>query len=70
VTLNVGGKHLTTTKTTLAQAKGSMLERMFSNEWNKDLAVDKDGAILIDCDHRYFRFNQKLHDRCHLQVIQ
>ncbi|XP_033756083.1 BTB/POZ domain-containing protein KCTD9-like isoform X1 [Pecten maximus] len=57
VTLNVGGKIFTTTRSTLTQQDStSMLARMFGDEktvtWHS--SVDESGAYLIDRSPRYF----------------
>ncbi|CAH1784254.1 unnamed protein product [Owenia fusiformis] len=57
VTLNVGGKHFTTTRSTLTSKEPtSMLARMFANEggnsWGS--SVDSKGAYLIDRSPIYF----------------
>lgn len=57
VTLNVGGKLFTTTRSTLTQQyPGSMLAAMFSHNpdeaWSS--SVDESGAYLIDRSPRYF----------------
>ena len=57
VTLNVGGKYFTTTRSTLVSKEpGSMLSRMFDDDdglmWNN--SVDGNGAFLIDRSPVYF----------------
>ena len=54
ITLNVGGKLFTTTRTTLTtKDPNSMLARMFSDDlWHNTL--DSSGAILIDRSPKYF----------------
>lgn len=59
ITLNVGGRHFTTTRSTLlAQEPLSMLARMFADENNVYLmnpsATDCTGAYLIDRSPEYF----------------
>lgn len=56
VTLNVGGKYFSTTRSTLQREEDSMLARMFthtnSHVWST--SVDPNGAYLIDRSPRYF----------------
>eukprot|EP01107_Rhizomastix_libera_P004629 TRINITY_DN17681_c0_g1_i1.p1 TRINITY_DN17681_c0_g1~~TRINITY_DN17681_c0_g1_i1.p1 ORF type:complete len:502 (-),score=104.05 TRINITY_DN17681_c0_g1_i1:116-1621(-) len=52
VTLNVGGKVIATSLKTLTKTKGSMLEKMFSDEWES--TRDINGNILIDRNPDYF----------------
>ncbi len=56
VTLNVGGRYFTTTRSTLMKEPDSMLARMFfrseSHVW--DSAVDSNGAFLVDRSPAYF----------------
>lgn len=59
ITLNVGGKHFTTTRSTLiAKEPLSMLARMFADDNNVYLmnpsTVDSTGAYLIDRSPEYF----------------
>lgn len=59
ITLNVGGKHFTTSRATLlAKEPLSMLARMFADDKNEYLmnpsAVDSSGAYLIDRSPEYF----------------
>lgn len=59
ITLNVGGKHFTTSRATLlAKAPSSMLARMFAGDNNGYLmnpsAMDSTGAYLIDRSPEYF----------------
>ena len=51
ITLNVGGKHFYTTKTTLLKGD-TMLSSMLSSDIPK--ATDEHGAILIDRDSKHF----------------
>lgn len=51
IELNIGGQqHVTTTRATLTQVEGSFLAAMFSGRWEGKLAVDKEGAYVIDAD--------------------
>jgi uncharacterized protein YjbI with pentapeptide repeats len=52
VTLNIGGKIFSTTKSTLTRDPNSMLARMFSNDWTSKR--DQSGAYLIDRSFEYF----------------
>lgn len=52
VTLNVGGKVFSTTRSTLTTDKNSMLSKMFNNEWGSKR--DLDGSYLIDRTPEYF----------------
>ncbi|KYQ90538.1 BTB/POZ domain-containing protein [Tieghemostelium lacteum] len=53
ITINVGGKIFTTTRTTiLSRDKDSMLAKMFSENW--DSSRDVNGAYLIDRSPEYF----------------
>lgn len=59
ITLNVGGKHFTTTRSTLvAKEPLSMLARMFAGDKNTYLmnpsAIDSSGAFLVDRSPEYF----------------
>jgi len=53
VGLDVGGAHLTTTRTTLTSVPGSMLEALFSGRHQLDL--DKNGRVFIDRDGETFK---------------
>jgi len=52
IDINVGGKHFTTSRSTLCSIKGSLLEAMFSGRW--DIQKDKKGRYFIDRDPTYF----------------
>ncbi|EGC34912.1 hypothetical protein DICPUDRAFT_98057 [Dictyostelium purpureum] len=52
VSLNVGGRIFSTTRTTILRDKESMLAKMFSESW--DSAKDINGAYLIDRSPDYF----------------
>eukprot|EP01117_Protostelium_nocturnum_P012788 TRINITY_DN4733_c0_g1_i1.p1 TRINITY_DN4733_c0_g1~~TRINITY_DN4733_c0_g1_i1.p1 ORF type:complete len:392 (-),score=127.46 TRINITY_DN4733_c0_g1_i1:40-1188(-) len=52
VTLNVGGKSFSTTRSTLTKDEGSMLAKMFSNDWASQR--DYNGFYLIDRSPEYF----------------
>lgn len=52
VTLNVGGRTFSTTRSTLTKDKDSMLAKMFGEDWNS--ATDVHGAYLIDRTPEYF----------------
>mmetsp|Transcript_3001 Transcript_3001/g.3364 ORF Transcript_3001/g.3364 Transcript_3001/m.3364 type:complete len:316 (-) Transcript_3001:59-1006(-) len=54
IELNIGGTHMTTTRLTLCQIKGSLLEIMFSGRWEDNLILDKEGRIFLDVDPDYF----------------
>lgn len=54
LTLNVGGKHFTTTRNTLVRYPDSMLGRMFSDSETWRSAMDKNGSYLIDRSPEYF----------------
>ena len=54
VHLNVGGKRMTTKKSTLCQVEGSLLASMFSGRWEDGLERDKDGCIFFDFNPQYF----------------
>ena len=53
VRINVGGHYFTTTRQTLTKNPNSMLNRMFSKEFNEK--PDVDGAFFIDRDGTHFR---------------
>ena len=48
VNLNVGGRHLTTSLSTLTKEPGSLLEAMFKGE--RPISIDQDGRYFIDAD--------------------
>jgi len=48
IELNVGGENITTTRSTLTSAKGSMLASMFSGRWEDKLTRDKEGRVFLD----------------------
>ncbi|PRP76951.1 hypothetical protein PROFUN_15565 [Planoprotostelium fungivorum] len=52
VTLNVGGRCFSTTKSTLTRDAGSMLAKMFSNEWASQR--DYNGSYMVDRTPEYF----------------
>ncbi|KAF2074673.1 hypothetical protein CYY_004023 [Polysphondylium violaceum] len=52
ISLNVGGRVFTTTRSTISRDKDSMLAKMFSENW--DSAKDINGAYLIDRSPDYF----------------
>lgn len=54
VTLNVGGKHFSTTLSTLTKEPNSMLSRMFSQDQISPSEKDQSGAYLIDRSSQYF----------------
>lgn len=54
VKLNVGGKTVTTSTTTLRSIKGTMLDAMFSGR--HELCRDEEGSVFIDRDFTYFRY--------------
>ena len=52
--MNVGGRKFTTSLITLRSEQGSVLEKMFSGEF--DLKREKDGSIFIDRSGEHFNF--------------
>ena len=54
--LNVGGKKITTKRSTLCQVKGSLLASMFSGRWEGSLSRDENGRIFFDWNPQYFVF--------------
>ena len=52
--LNVGGKKMTTKRSTLCQVEGSLLASMFSGRREDGLERDKDGRIFLDFNPKYF----------------
>ncbi len=52
--LNVGGKKLTTKRSTLCQVEGSLLSTMFSGRWEDSLERDQDGAVFFDFNPQHF----------------
>eukprot|EP01133_Synstelium_polycarpum_P011992 gene11992-14008_t len=52
VTLNVGGRMFSTTRSTLLKDKDSMLAKMFGESW--DSTKDSNGSYLIDRSPEYF----------------
>ena len=54
INLNVGGKKMTTKRSTLCQVEGSLLTSMFSGRWEDSLARDEDGRIFFDFNPQYF----------------
>eukprot|EP00953_Heterococcus_sp_UTEX-ZZ885_P025444 13832-Heterococcus_DN1.PRE.2 len=51
--LNVGGCILDLKRSTVLQASGSMLARMFSGRWDHVLPRDKSGRIFLDLDEKW-----------------
>ena len=56
INLNVGGKKITTKRSTLCQVKGSLLASMFSGRWEDSLSRDENGRIFFDWNPLYFVF--------------
>ncbi len=54
IDLNVGGRKLRTTRSTLCQVEGSFLASMFSGRWEDGLKRDKDGAVFFDFNPQHF----------------
>ena len=54
IQLNVGGQKFTTTRFTLRQVNGSLLDIMFSRNWTHGLKRDQDGAIVLDFNPEHF----------------
>ena len=54
IQLNVGGQKFTTTRFTLRQVNGSLLDTMFSRNWTHGLKRDQDGAIVLDFNPEHF----------------
>ena len=54
IELNVGGQKFTTTRFTLRQVNGSLLDTMFSRNWTHGLKRDQDGAIVLDFNPEHF----------------
>ena len=54
IQLNVGGQKFTTTRFTLRQVNGSLLDTMFSRNWTRGLKHDQDGAIVLDFNPEHF----------------
>ena len=54
INLNVGGKKITTKRSTLCQVKGSLFSSMFSGRWETSLARDEDGRIFFDFNPQHF----------------
>ncbi len=52
VTVNVGGKRFSTTRSTLGKDPNSMLAKMFGSDWESQ--KDESGAYLIDRTPEYF----------------
>eukprot|EP00957_Ditylum_brightwellii_P159856 12168227-Ditylum_brightwellii.AAC.1 len=48
IEINVGGRIITTTRGTLTQQKGTMLEALFCGRWEKELLHDEAGRIFLD----------------------
>eukprot|EP01113_Clastostelium_recurvatum_P051300 TRINITY_DN9932_c0_g1_i1.p1 TRINITY_DN9932_c0_g1~~TRINITY_DN9932_c0_g1_i1.p1 ORF type:complete len:324 (-),score=49.34 TRINITY_DN9932_c0_g1_i1:127-1098(-) len=53
VELNVGGRHFTTSRSTLCSRPNSKLEAMFSGRWK--MPEDKTGKIFLDRDGKHFK---------------
>ena len=54
INLNVGGKKITTKRSTLCQVKGSLLASMFSGRWEESLSRDENGRIFFDWNPQHF----------------
>ena len=54
IQLNVGGQKFTTTRFTLRQVNGSLLDTMFSRNWKHSLKRDQNGAIVLDFNPEHF----------------
>ena len=54
IQLNVGGQKFTTTRFTLRQVNGSLLDTIFSRNWTHGLKRDQDGAIVLDFNPEHF----------------
>lgn len=56
IELNVGGKIMTTKRSTLCQIDGSLLATMFSGRWEGSMSHDKDGRVFLDFNPVHFGF--------------
>ena len=54
IQLNVGGQKFTTTRFTLRQVNGSLLDTMFSRNRKRGLKRDQDGAVVLDFNPEHF----------------
>lgn len=54
IVLNVGGQLMSTTRHTLTQVDGSLLEAMFSGRWEGSLCRDAEGHVFLDVDPALF----------------
>ena len=54
INLNVGGKKLTTLRSTLCQVEDSLLAALFSGRWEDNIKRDQDGAVFFDFNPQYF----------------
>lgn len=54
VDLNVGGQHVSTTRSVLCSGEGSLLAGMFSGNFDEGLKRDKEGRVFLDVDPPLF----------------
>ena len=55
VSLNIGGKIMAASRSTLCQVEGSLLASMFSGRWEERLKKDKHGNVFLDFNPDCFK---------------
>ena len=55
ISLNIGGKNMAASRSTLCQVKGSLLASMFSGRWEDGLKKDKQGNVFLDFNPTCFK---------------
>ena len=55
ISLNIGGKNMAASRSTLCQVEGLLLASMFSGRWEDRLKKDKQGNVLLDFNPDCFK---------------
>ena len=55
ISLNIGGKNMAASRSTLCQVEGSLLASMFSGRWEDRLKKDKQGNVFLDFNPDCFK---------------
>lgn len=55
ISLNIGGKNMAASRSTLCQVEGSLLASMFSGRWEDGLKKDKQGNVFLDFNPTCFK---------------
>ena len=55
ISLNIGGKNMAASRSTLCQVEGSLIASMFSGRWEDRLKKDKQGNVFLDFNPDCFK---------------